>query len=60
VAEAGVELSPKSSGKTAKSETGGAESGALGPDGLDRVIEAWPTLSDGQRRAILQLVGQAR
>ncbi len=58
----GLEQPPYSTGKTPLSETGGAESGAVGaakpsfdPD-LARLIEIWPSLSEASKRAILETV----
>jgi hypothetical protein len=59
VGDTRLERVAKNGGNTAKSPSSAAKSAALSDDGLDRVVEAWPTLSAGQRRAILQLVGQA-
>jgi hypothetical protein len=62
VAGTGRERGPFSSGKPGGSETGGAESGALGareaeadPE-LRRVVEAWPALPEGVRADILGLI----
>ena len=60
---AGIELPPKTSGKTAFSEKGGAESGALsaqsGPPAVDlrALIDAWPRLPRAVRAGILAIVG---
>ena len=58
----GLEPPQQLQGKTALSETGGTESGTLGaqtalidPD-LQSVVEAWSSLSDGTKKAILALV----
>jgi hypothetical protein len=62
----GSELPPKNIGKIAKSEKGAAKSDAfstknpeIGHD-LARVLEAWPTLPDHIRKAILALVETAK
>src|SRR5690349_1224420 len=65
----GQNSSADSSGKAAISETGGAESGAVGdengflsiPDDprLLAVINAWPTLSEDTSEEITRLVGLA-
>ena len=62
----GVERTPKPSGKTALSEIGGATVGAviappapIDPD-LQRIIGAWPTLSEATRRRILTMVDAPR
>jgi hypothetical protein len=64
VEAAGIELSHESTGKTANSETGGAESGALGaqetlndPD-LAAVVDAWPTLPQPIKAGILAMIGK--
>jgi len=63
-----------STGKNANSQTGGAESGAVGAQNADsavdgavaadpdlgRLIEAWPTLPEAIRRGILAMVEAAR
>ena len=60
--DTGLEHPSNPSGKSNTSETGGAESGALGseidpPDAdLAVVIEAWPTLPVAVRAAIMALV----
>ena len=66
MAEAGLGLSSKSSGKTGYSEKGGAESGALACDSgafdpdLAVVVKAWPDLPESVRRDILAMVEGAR
>ena len=62
VAEAGLEPTSFSSGKTPVSGTGGAESGAVGaenapidPD-LANIIDAWPTLPEGVKAGITAMV----
>ena len=58
----GLEPPPKTSGKTAVSEGGGAESGAVGArnrgvDGeLAAVVTAWADLPDAVRVGILAMV----
>lgn len=58
----GLEEGVNSSGNVAVSETGGAESGAVGAQNrvadaeLARIIDAWPTLSAEVKTAIVQLV----
>jgi hypothetical protein len=56
VGDTGSETTPKPSGKTSVSPTGGAENGALDPN-LTIVISAWPLLSKQSR---LIIVGLAR
>jgi len=63
VGDKGLELPPKSAGNTGFSETGGAESGAVGarmglsdPD-LAAVVAAWPNLPEATRAAVVALVG---
>ncbi len=58
----GLEQTAKTPGKTAISEKSGAESGAFDrsfafsdPD-LNTLINAWPELSDDDKRAILEIV----
>jgi len=66
VAGTGFELPQETTGNSSGSSQSGAESGALGarkpafdaladPD-LARLIEAWPTLPDAIRRAIVAMV----
>ena len=62
----GLELRHKSPGKTATSDSGGAECGALGVDrasktaapdpDLEVILAAWPTLPLAIRTAILALL----
>jgi len=59
----GAELSSNSAEKSHVSDSGGAESGAVGrgfgPE-LAKVVHAWPRLSEADRRAIVAIVdGQA-
>ena len=55
----------ETSEKSVVASPGAAESGAVGAqsDELDAdlraVIEAWPTLSEADRRAVLTIVGEA-
>jgi hypothetical protein len=67
----GLEHPPESPGKTAFSESRDAESDAprapepvaddlpatTGDPDLRRVVEAWPTLSEAIRRAVMALIG---
>ena len=60
--DGGLEPTPKSSGKTPFSETGGAESGAVGarngafdPD-LAAIIAAWGDLPTETRQALVEAV----
>jgi len=66
----GAERAPDSTGKSAISQTGGAESGAVGARNADsaapsptptdpelaRLVEAWPKLPEAIRRGILAMV----
>ena len=58
----GFEPPPKTSGRTHNSQTGGAESGALGaradlPDPtLAGIINAWPTLPEAVKAGIVATV----
>ena len=58
----GVEHTPQTSGKTTLSELGGTESGTLGAQlalddaDLRVVVDAWPSLSDATKKAILAMV----
>lgn len=52
VAEAEVELSPKSSGKTKRASRGGADNGACDPE-LTAVFDVWPRLASHSRSAIV-------
>jgi hypothetical protein len=58
---AGFESSTNSPGKTLAAPPCGAESGAVSSDfkdaGFDRVAQAWPTLPEHIRAAVLELVG---
>jgi len=62
---AGLEQPSKTSGNTALSEAGGAESGAVGaamgvfPSDLAMVVSGWHTLSDADRKAVLEIVKEA-
>ena len=62
----GLEPSGVSTEKTAHSETGGAESGAVGARdnkndaGLDTVIRAWPQLAEDLQSVILKLIATGR
>jgi hypothetical protein len=64
VGDAGFELPPQTSGKTALSQTGGTESGTLAAQlaqtdaDLQVVIDAWPNLSESTKQAILAMVHQ--
>ena len=55
----GPELPLETRGKTAISEQGGAESGALPPHDprLARLVEAWPDLPEAIRAGIAAMVG---
>jgi len=64
VGDEGLEPPPKSTANTGFSETGGAESGAVGarmglsdPD-LAAVVNAWPTLPEATRRQVVAMVQQ--
>jgi hypothetical protein len=65
VAGTGFERTSKSPRKTAISEKGGAESGAVGDDSapidpdLAAVIDAWPRLPETVRRDVLRIVHEA-
>ena len=65
VEEAGIELGANSPGKTTNQVAGGAESGAVGAYSgevdadLRAIIEAWPTLTEADRRAVLAIVGES-
>ena len=58
----GLEQPPNSTGKTPLSETGAAESGAVGARnapvdvGLAKVIQAWPRLTAAMRARIQELI----
>jgi len=62
VGDTGFEQPPKTSGKTAISARGGAESDAIGAPGdaidadLRAIIEAWPGLPKPKRRKVLAMV----
>ena len=62
VTPTGLEQTAKTPGNTAIAEKSGAESGAVSRGGApadpDRntVIDAWPTLSDHAKRAVLEIV----
>ena len=62
IGDTGLEHLAKTTGKTSDSESGGAESGAvadeIGPidPELQRIIEAWPRLSEAVKSAILTLL----
>lgn len=63
--DGGLEPTPFSSGNTPFSETGGAESGAVGarngtlPPDLAAVVAAWPTLSEAIKTDIVTMVTAA-
>lgn len=58
----GLEVPSKNTGKTALLEEGGAESGAVGAgedgtsEGLRKVIDAWPYLSEETREQVVRFV----
>ena len=60
--DTGLELTPKDTGKTGFSKTGGAESGAVAArdsetdSNLARVRAAWPSLSNTTRQVIIRLI----
>jgi hypothetical protein len=62
VVREGLELPQETPGKTALSATGGTESGtlaaqlALSDADLQVVIDAWPSMSESTKQAILALI----
>jgi len=62
VGDTGLEPYPKTTGKTRKPSSGGAESGAVGAHsgGIDAdlraIIDAWPMLSESTKAEILAIV----
>ncbi|HAI14387.1 MAG TPA: hypothetical protein DCM28_21970 [Phycisphaerales bacterium] len=52
----GQEQPPVFTGKTANSEQGGANSGAITQNDLQTVIEEWPNLTDDQRELIASII----
>ncbi len=62
VGDEGLEPTPETPRKTAFSETGGAESGAVAARNLEMdadlrtIITAWPLLSEATRQVIVRLV----
>jgi hypothetical protein len=62
VGDEGLELPPQTSGKTALSQTGDTESGTLAAQlaqydaDLQVVIDAWPSMSESTKQAILELI----
>ena len=62
VGDTGLEPTPETPRKTAFSETGGAESGAVAARGSDvdpdlcTIITAWPSLSRVTQQVVIQLV----
>jgi hypothetical protein len=54
----GLEQTPENAGKTHGDRAGGAQSGALSTD-LRRVIDAWPSLPEHIRRAVLAVIAAA-
>jgi len=62
----GLELPPQNTEKSAISENGGAESGAFSVESsslepnLQQIIDAWPTLPEAFRGAIMAMIAAAR